>query len=141
MKLIQAKWQMIETLIIMSGEIDMKKLGNKSKLTAAAMLVAAVSVAACGKTDGPRNAPMQSKAEHDAGNAVAKDGEEDFAETTLPVERRHFAIYNTYRVLFDDSARIYQSLAVGQEDGLQSAVMTSDSGMPSCSMRGMLMQD
>lgn len=112
--------------------------GKKSNLTALAVMAVAVLIAACSK-DEAHNGPVQPKAELDTGLVGATGGEENLSETPLPtiVERRHFAIYSTYRVLFDDSASVYQSPAPGQDDGLQPAVMTSDRGMPACSMRAM----
>lgn len=113
----------------------MKMFANKNNLMRVAMLSAIAVLASCGKSE-PSSAAT-------AAPVVQLAEVEDGVDMTLPtvVERRHFAIYSTYRVLFDDSPDVFQSRANGQEEGLQSAVMTLDSDDSACSMRAMLVKD
>ena len=65
---------------------------------------------------------------------------EDVADT-IPqsiVERRHFAIYSMYQVLFDDSASDFQA---GISGHLEGAVTTAASDIPPCSLQTILLPD
>ena len=113
----------------------MNKNANKNNFGLALLVAAALSLVACGRQQTP--VPQTDVSVH------APAGVMEAEDMTLPtvIERRHFAIYNTYRVLFDDSPQVFQSRAGMQEEGLQPAVMPVDGLMPSCSMRAILLQD
>jgi hypothetical protein len=154
MHLIQAKRRIAETPIIMSGEIDMSKRANKNKLINAALIAVAIPLSSCGRVDAvPENGTARFRQEPSAESLPAASfpladagSAGDAADLALPtlVERRHFAIYSTYRVLFDDSPDVFQSRASGQGEGVQQTVLSDGEymgGLPGCSMRALLTQD
>jgi predicted small lipoprotein YifL len=114
----------------------MTMFANKNNLMSATLLSAVATLASCGRSEPP---PAASTAATFVQLAEVEDG----VDVTLPtvVERRHFAIYNSYRVLFDDSPDVFHSRAKGQEDGLQQAVMAFDGDVSACSMRAMLLKE
>jgi len=109
----------------------MKKNANKNNCTHVVLIAMLLALAACDRPDKAAAVPE-----------AAQPEVIDTVDATLPevIERRHFAIYNTYRVLFDDSPQVFQSRAAMQDEGLQQAVLLAES-VPACSMRAMLLQD
>jgi len=106
----------------------MKKNANKNNCTHAALIAMLLALAAC---EGP-----------DKVAAAAEAGQPeliDSVDAALPevIERRHFAIYNTYRVLFDEPVPARNALS---DDGLRQALLLAES-VPACSVRAMLLQD
>jgi len=109
---------------------------DERTFSAAAMLAFSILLTACGRKDAQPGVQADhhhsaSPVEEAGGNAADAAG---MARLTT-VEMRHFDIYNTYRVVFDHSARA--SGAAGDVDeGVQPAVLTLTSaefgGMPSC---------
>ena len=111
----------------------MKMLAQNNKMTTAVLFAAAVGLAACGK--------VETRAVEAADAPVVQVAfAEEGGDKILPVlvERRHFAIYNTYRVLFDDSASVMKSREYAREEGLQHAV---DSDVATCSIHGRMLED
>lgn len=97
------------------------------------MLVAvAFGLAACGRIETPAAAAET--------QVIQVAFMEEGGDTDLPVvvERRHFAIYNTYRELFDDSANVFKSREYTQGEGLLHAV---DSDLATCSIHASLLDD
>ncbi|HYD63014.1 MAG TPA: hypothetical protein VEC35_21855 [Noviherbaspirillum sp.] len=129
----------------------MPKRFDNNKFVHVSAIAIAISLASCGRVEPvPESGAMPSKTvagQHgitepsDAVLLAAEAGEP--AEVSLPtqVERRHFAIYSTYRVLFDDSPDVFRSHADGE--GFRQAVMSDDDfgGLQGCSMRALLVQD
>ena len=112
----------------------MIKPADKNNFTHTVLVAVVLSLAACGRED----LPSLASAPHTGDQAVTTDA----SDLALPdiIERRHFAIYNSYRVLFDDSPQVSQPQSRGQEDEVPQALMHAGS-MPACSIRAMLLQD
>ncbi|HZW23506.1 hypothetical protein [Noviherbaspirillum sp.] len=105
----------------------MKKNANKNNFKHAGLMAMLLVLAACERTNEPAVAAALPESVH-----------AELIDTAI--ERRHFAIYNASRVLFDDSPQVFQSRARAQDEGLQQALLLAES-VPACSMRGMLLQD
>jgi hypothetical protein len=145
MQLIQAKSPVVEALIIMAGETDMPKRIDNNKFIHASAIAIAISLASCGRVEPvPESGAMPSSMGANQYSIPEPLGTVLLAaEAGEPaqVERRHFAIYSAYRVLFDDSPDVFRSRANGE--GFQQAVMNDGDigGLADCSMRALLLQD
>ncbi|WP_420472879.1 hypothetical protein [Noviherbaspirillum sp. ST9] len=110
----------------------MKMPAKKNK---AVMLAAAVALAGCGKSDKPVAGAATAEMVH-----VAAADDID-AQLPTVVERRHFAIYNTYRELSEDASAPRKSTAtVSEESGLR-AVAALDRDFSTCSIHTLPPQD
>lgn len=130
MQLIQAKGQIVESLIIMSGEIDMKMLAHNNKMKIAVLLCTVFGFAGCGKAGTPSVAAETPTVQV----AVMEEGGDQ--RFPVVVEHRHFAIYSTYRMLSDDSANALKPHGNAREEGLQHAAA---SDLAACSIHADLM--
>jgi hypothetical protein len=119
----------------MSGEIDMKMPSKKNNSTNAAMLAAVLALAACDRPNKPRidTAPLP----------VMQVAAVDDVDSHLPtvVEQRHFAIYNTYRVLFDESANVIRPAGGVPEEGVLRPLGPMNGEVFSCSLHTAPLRD
>lgn len=102
-----------------------------AKKHTAVMLAAALALAACGEAEKP--------VADAAPSHIVQVAAVDDLDAQLPsvVEQRHFAIYNTYRVLSDDSSDLLKSTAAGRdEEGLHAVAALS-----TCSIHSLPPQD
>lgn len=120
---------------------------NNKFLAAAAIAIAALLLASCGRAD--------STPKVDAGQAAASavqrsvplldDAVSSGEGLPTPIERRHFAIYSNYRELFDDPPEAFApGIGMLEERGLPAVVAAGGpiaGYLPACSMRDLLMQD
>lgn len=113
----------------------MRMPSKKNDSTNAAMLAVVLALAACDRRDKPRidTAPLQ------VTQVAAVDDIDTHLQTV--VEQRHFAIYNTYRVLFSESADAIRSTVGTQEEGALRPANAMEGEAFTCSLHTALLRD
>lgn len=108
----------------------MKMLAHNNKMKIAVLLSIVFGFAGCGKAGTPSVAAETPTVQV----AVMEEG----GDQSFPVvvERRHFAIYNTYRMLSADSANALKPHGNAREEGLKHAAA---SDLAACSIHAALM--